>query len=238
MPYEVKLDIFEGPLDLLLHLIEKNEVLISDIPIASITSQYLETIENMRSFNLELAGEYLIMAAYLTQIKSQMLLPRPLVHEGDLIDGEEDPRTELVAHLLEYKRYKTIAADLGAMPLLGRDVFQKAPGDSGSPSPGWKPLALDVNELIKAMTSLLERQQPEMFMEIRNEPLSIREKVDEILDRLQNHRWLSFGVLFSDDFSKSNVVVTFLALLEIVKMGLARIYQEAPFGCIIISRRS
>ncbi|MGC8660645.1 MAG: segregation and condensation protein A [Desulfomonilaceae bacterium] len=230
------MDIFEGPLDLLLHLIEKNEVSISDIPIASITSQYLETIETLRSFNLDIAGEYLVMATYLTHIKSQMLLPSPSVSDGGPAD-EEDPRAELVGHLLEYKRYKTIAADLGSMPLLGRDVFQKGLSDCGHPANGWRPPALDVNELFNSLKDLLERQEPEMLLEISNEPLSVREKIDEILKRLEKHSWLSFGLLFSDDFSRSNVVITLLAILEIVKMGLARIYQEVPFGCIVISRR-
>lgn len=236
MPYEVKLDIFEGPLDLLLHLIEKNEVSISDIPIASITGQYLDTIESMKSLNLEVAGEYLVMASYLTHIKSQMLLPAPIKDDEDAAEDVEDPRAELVAHLLEYRRYKTIAAELGAMPLLGRDVFHKE--SSGLIGVGLEcsSLNINVNELVKAFKNLLEKQEPKMLMEIKNEPVSIREKMDEILGRLQKHRWLSFGGLFSEDFSKSNLVVTFLALLEMVKMGLAKIYQEVPFGSIVISR--
>ncbi len=237
MPYEVKLDIFEGPLDLLLHLIEKNEVSISDIPIASITTQYLETIESMRSLNLELAGEYLVMASYLTHIKSQMLLPTSVTDDGAPIDETYDPRAELVAHLLEYRRYKSIVAELVAMPLLARDVFHREFGEPIPDSQGRSPLNMDVNELLTIFKGLLERQEPKMLMEIKNEPVSIREKVEEIVNKLQRHRWLSFGALFSEDFSRSNFVVTFLALLEVVKIGLARIYQEAPFGSIVISRR-
>ena len=236
MPYEVKLDIFEGPLDLLLHLIEKNEVSISDIPIASITGQYLDTIESMKSLNLEVAGEYLVMASYLTHIKSQMLLPAPIKDDEDAAEDVEDPRAELVAHLLEYRRYKTIAAELGAVPLLGRDVFHKESGSLVGAGLECSSLTIDVNELVKAFKNLLAKQEPKMLMEIKNEPVSIREKMDEILARLEKHRWLSFGGLFSEDFSKSNLVVTFLALLEMVKMGLAKIYQDVPFGSIVISR--
>ena len=236
MPYEIKLDIFEGPLDLLLHLIEKNEVSISDIPIASITGQYLDTVESMKSLNLEVAGEYLVMASYLTHIKSQMLLPAPMKDDEIYSEGVEDPRAELVSHLLEYRRYKTIAAELGAMPLLGREVFHKESSDPIGAGLGCSSLTINVNELVKALKYLLEKQEPKMLMEIKNEPVSIREKMDEILVRLQKHRWLSFGGLFAEDFSKSNIVVTFLALLEIVKMGLAKIYQEVPFGSIVISR--
>ena len=237
MAYEVKLDIFEGPLDLLLHLIEKNEVSIGDIPIATITEQYLETIEIMRSFNLELAGEYLVMASYLTYLKSQMLLPAAVADDGALDDDAEDPRAELVAHLLEYRRYRTVAAELGAMPLLGREVFER---DGCEPLPdgqGRSALSIDVNELVSALQALLEKREPKMAMEIRNEPISIQIKIEEIITRLKTHRWLSFGSLFSDDFSRGNIVVTFLALLEVVKNGVARIYQDIPFGSILVSRR-
>lgn len=237
MPYEVKLDIFEGPLDLLLHLIEKNEVSISDIPIASITRQYLDTIETMKLMNLELAGEYLVMASYLAHIKSRMLLPDPKIDDLESLDEDEDPRAELVAHLLEYRRYKTIAGELGVMPLLGRDVFQRETSELSMDVKGHSPLTMDVQELVAVITKLLKRKEPEMLMEIKNEPVSIREKIEEIINRLQKHQWLSFGALFSEDFSKGNIVVTFLALLEVVKSGVARIYQETPFGSIVISRR-
>jgi segregation and condensation protein A len=237
MNYEVKLDIFEGPLDLLLHLIEKNEVSIGDIPVAEITKQYLNTIETMKSLNLEVAGEYLLMASYLTHIKSQMLLPLPEMDKGECLEGGEDPRAELVAHLLEYRKYKAVASSLGVMPLLGRDVFNRESVDPVSNTQMPSTLLLDAQELFKVMRDIIERQQPEMLLEIKSEPVSLKDKIQDILVRLQKHPWLSFGSLFSDDFSRSNVVVTFLALLELVKSGAARIYQETPFGSIVISRR-
>ncbi|MHB8202528.1 MAG: segregation and condensation protein A, partial [Desulfomonilaceae bacterium] len=156
--------------------------------------------------------------------------------DEDASEDVEDPRAELVAHLLEYRRYKTIAAELGAMPLLGRDVFHKESSSLVGAGLECSSLTIDINELVKAFKNLLAKQEPKMLMEIRNEPVSIREKMDEILARLEKHRWLSFGGLFPEDFSKSNLVVTFLALLEMVKMGLAKIYQDVPFGSIVISR--
>ncbi len=237
MNYEVKLDIFEGPLDLLLHLIEKNEISISDIPVAEITKQYLNTIETMKSLNLEVAGEYLLMASYLTHIKSQMLLPLPETDKGGCLEGGEDPRAELVAHLLEYRKYKAVASSLGGMPLLGRDVFNRESVDPVSNTQMPSTLLIDAQELFKVMRDIIERQQPEVLLEIKSEPVSLKDKIQDILVRLQKHPWLSFRSLFSDDFSRSNVVVTFLALLELVKIGAARIYQETPFGSIVISRR-
>lgn len=237
MSYEIKLDIFEGPLDLLLHLIEKNEVSITDIPVAEITSQYLEAIDTMRSLNLEIAGEYILMASYLTYIKSQMLLPLPEIDKGERWDVGEDPRADLVAHLLEYRRYKRVALTLGDFPLLGRDVFPRESVEPALENLGQPYLSMDANELAKIIEDILKRRQPEMHLEIVTEQVTLKEKIQEIMARLQKHRWLSFGSLFSDDFSRSNVVVTFLALLEVVKNGAARMYQENPFGSIVISRR-
>ncbi|MFH0957136.1 MAG: segregation/condensation protein A [Pseudomonadota bacterium] len=236
MTYEIKLDIFEGPLDLLLHLIEKNEVSISDIPVAQITKQYLETIETMRSLNLEMAGEYLLMASYLTHIKSQMLLPRPERDKEEYLEGDEDPRAELVAHLLEYRRYKAVANSLDVIPLWGREVFSRESLEPGLTPHIQSSMPIDINELFCIMREIIERRQPETLLEIKNETMSLREKVQDIMLRLQKSRWLSFGSLFSDDFSRSNIVITFLALLEVVKSGAARIYQETPFGSIVISR--
>ena len=237
MSYEIKLDIFEGPLDLLLHLIEKNEVSITDIPIAEITSQYLDAIDTMRSLNLEIAGEYILMASYLTYIKSQMLLPLPETDKGDHLEEGEDPRAELVAHLLEYRRYKNVATSLGVIPLLVRDVFNKESLDPALNSDRPVPLSIDAQDLFNLMADIMRRKQPEMLLQIRNDPVSLSDKIQDILARLKNHRWLSFGSLFSEDFSRGNIVVTFLALLEVVRNGSARIYQETPFGSIVISRR-
>ncbi|AFM25123.1 segregation and condensation protein A [Desulfomonile tiedjei] len=237
MSYEIKLEVFEGPLDLLLHLIHKNEVSITDIPIALITQQYLETIELMKSLNLDVAGEYLIMAAYLTHIKSQMLLPADESEE----EGSEqiaDPRDELVAHLLEYKRYKEVAEMLGTMPQLESDVFARESAEDSEEIPkSHQPLEVRLSDLLSALRDVLERTPRRDLMELQPETLLVKDKIIEILDRLGSRPWITFQSLFDKDESRRNVLTTFLALLEIVKLQLVRIYQEVPYGTILISRR-
>jgi segregation and condensation protein A len=234
MTYEIKLEVFEGPLDLLLHLIYKNEVSITDIPIALITSQYLETIELMKSLNLDVAGEYLVMAAYLAHIKSQMLLPSD--EETESGEPDRDPRDELIAHLLEYKRYKEAAEALGASALLERDVFAREPVEE-SVELCRQPLNVGIADLFEAFKGLMARTSRRDLIELEPDRLLVKDKINEILSRLQGRDWLTFGALFEDDFSRLNVLTTFLALLEIVKLQLVRVYQDTPFGSILISRR-
>lgn len=236
MAYEIKLEVFEGPLDLLLHLIHRNEVSITDIPIALITRQYLETIEMMKSLNLDVAGEYLVMAAYLTHIKSRMLLPQD--DEGDLDEPGEDPRDELVAHLLEYKRYKEAASELGSLPALDREVFIREPlEEEDGVSKAQQPLDVSIPELIAAFRALLERTGRRDLIEVQPDRLSIKDKIREILELLKERPFTTFGALFADDVSRLNLLTTFLALLELVKLQLVRVYQDVPFGTILISRR-
>lgn len=237
MSYEIKLEVFEGPLDLLLHLIHRNEVSITDIPIALITQQYLETIELMKSLNLDVAGEYLVMAAYLTHIKSRMLLP--VDDEEDSQEKGEDPRDELVAHLLEYKRYKEAAENFSELRMLNRDVFaREAQEDPIEPPKSQQPLSVGLHELLAAFKDILERTSRRDLIEVEPERLLVKDKIREILDRLQAHQWITFGSLFETDISRVNVLTTFLALLETVKLQLVRVYQDQPFGTILISRRS
>jgi len=236
MQYEVKLDIFEGPLDLLLHLIHRNEVSITDIPISLITRQYLETIELMKSLNLDVAGEYLVMASYLTHIKSQMLLPVPEEEEGE--EPSEDPRAELVAHLLEYKRYKEAAENLAARPVLDRDVFARedAEPDDGA-SLDARPLDVSLSDLLLAFRDVLARTSRRDLLEIEPDRLSIRDKIHEILSRLKDAECITFQSLFADRADRHDLLVTFLALLEVVKLKLVRVHQDKPFGTILLSRR-
>jgi segregation and condensation protein A len=234
MTYEIKLEVFEGPLDLLLHLINRNEVSITDIPIALITAQYLETIELMKSLNLDVAGEYLVMAAYLTHIKSQMLLPSD--EESQSEESGQDPRDELVSHLLEYKRYKEAAEILGTSSILERDVFAREPVEEAVEL-CQQPLNVSMADLLEAFKGLMARTARKDLIELEPDRLLVKDKINEILTRLQGRDWLTFGALFEDDFSRLNVLTTFLALLEIVKLQLVRIYQDAPFGTILISRR-
>jgi segregation and condensation protein A len=236
MSYEIKLEVFEGPLDLLLHLIHRNEVNITDIPIALITQQYLETIELMKSLNLDVAGEYLVMAAYLTHIKSQMLLPANEEEEtGEL---GHDPRDELVAHLLEYKRYKEAAENLASMPMLDREVFVRDASENDVEVPKrTQPLDVGIVDLLQALKVVLAKTARRDLIELEPERLLVKDKIQQILERLKTQQWVTFGSLFEEDFSRLNVLTTFLALLELVKLQLVRAYQDVPFGTILLSRR-
>jgi len=236
MSYEIKLEVFEGPLDLLLHLIQRNEISITDIPIALITQQYLETIELMKSLNLDVAGEYLVMAAYLTHIKSQMLLP--VDASEDAPEQSEDPRDELVAHLLEYKRYKEAAEKLESAPVLDRDVFNRDSAEDRDEIPrSGQPLDVSLHDLLAAFREVIQRTHRRDLIEVQPERLLVKDKIREILELLNESRYVTFGSLFSEDTSRLNVLTTFLALLEVVKLRLVRAYQDTPFGTILITRR-
>ncbi len=232
-PYTVRLEMFEGPLDLLLHLIHKNEMDITNIPIAVITEQYLEYLKLMKVLNLDIAGEYLLMASTLLHIKSKMLLPTPYGEEDE--EGE-DPRAELVRKLLEYQKYKNAAAELERRPMLDRDVFIRlALVDDAEPK---EEARIEVNlfELLEAFRQILERTKPEVFHEVILDRVTVEEKVQEILSLLQREkRSMAFHLLFPEQASRRVIIVTFLAILELVKMKWVRIFQPAPFETIRIS---
>ncbi|OGQ51281.1 MAG: hypothetical protein A3J24_07055 [Deltaproteobacteria bacterium RIFCSPLOWO2_02_FULL_53_8] len=225
MAYNIKLDIFEGPLDLLLHLIKKNEVDIYDIPIAFITEEYLGYIDIIKEMNLDMAGEFLIVAATLVHIKSRMLLPVDEEAVGEEDEGI-DPRAELVERLLEYQRYKEAAAELNGRLLLGRDVFVK-----GSPIPlegleeeaGYKNVS--VFELMEALKAVLARAPKERIIDLSHERFRIADKINQIMEVISAGKSVTFTELFRPEASRSEVIVTFLAILEIAKLLLARIYQ-------------
>jgi len=231
--YRVKLDAFEGPLDLLLHLIKKNEVEIVDIPVAKITEQYMSYIEVMRELNLDVAGEYLVMAATLTLIKSRMLLPSS---EDDADDEEADPRADLVRQLLEYQRYREAALALAERPLLQRDVFVREPfTDVEPPGEGELPrLQVSTWELLAALKAVLQRARPETVHEVVTERVSLRDRARGLLDRLVRERVVDFENLFDDTTTRLEMVVTFLALLELMKMGGVRAVQADLFGKIVV----
>ncbi len=229
MAYEICLDSFKGPLDLLLHLIRKHEMDIYDIPIAEITAQYLATLEVMQSLNLDLAGEFLLMAATLLQIKSRMLLPQD--REENEEAEEPDPRTELVNRLLEYQKYREVACCLESLPLLGRDVFVRevTPAEEGRPqdeSPEWEPVGLF--ELVAAFHRVLSGREEEAVHEITREHLSVTERIYQILEALSDTPCLAFSEILADVVSRSHIIVTFLAMLELVRMRLARLMQHNP----------
>jgi segregation and condensation protein A len=231
--YRVQLPLFEGPLDLLLHLIKRNEVEIIDIPIATITEQYLAYLEVMRELNLDIAGEFLVMAATLTLIKSRLLLPPS---EDGEEEEEADPRAALVQQLLEYQRYREAALELAERPLLRRDVFIREPfpdtPDEAAPEP--PRLQVTVWELLEAFRAVLQRAQPEAVHEVVAEPISLRDRVRAVLGALSVARSLDFESLFDDAATRLEIIVTFLALLELMKMGAARARQQQRYGGIVI----
>ena len=230
--YRVRLELFEGPLDLLLHLIKKNEVDVRDIPIASVTEQYLAYVEMLRHLNLDVAGEFLVMAATLTLIKSRMLLPSA---EPDP-EEELDPRADLVRQLLEYQRYREAAHSLGDRPRLGRDVFTREPGAEGiEPDGSERPqVRVTMWQLLEAFRAVLLKSRPDPVHEVFAEPVSLRERVRTMLQTLGVARSVTFESLFDEDAPRSFVIVTFLAVLELMKMGAVEAVQEEEWGEILI----
>lgn len=236
MEYEVKIDQFEGPLDLLLHLIKKHELDIMDIPIALITKQYLATIDLMKIMNLDVAGEFLLMAATLMHIKSKMLLPPDEAEEEE--EEEVDPREELVRRLLEYKRYKDAGLQLGEKDLLDRDLFTRGlikeiDGDSDEPASP----EVGLFDLLDALREVLKNVTPSLAHAVSMERISVKEKTQIILNRLKEDRNITFQSLFDGDATRGDIVATFLALLELIKMKTVNVYQGENFGVIrIISK--
>ncbi len=232
MTTRVQLEIFEGPLDLLLHLIKKNEVSITDIPIAMITEQYLATLEVMQTLNLDVAGEFLVMAATLIHIKSRMLLP-PTDGDEDEEEGGADPREELVRRLLEYQRFKDAADQLEQREVLTRDVFVRsvAPAEA-IPTAGFRDVS--IFELLAALKRVLDRLPTDVVHEVMLEKITVREKMTLLLDRLRTQGSILFESLFDGVMTRMEVVVTFLAMLELVKVRAIRIFQEEATGSIQI----
>ena len=230
-PYalEVFLEAFEGPLDLLLYLIRRQNLDILDIPIAEISRQYVTYIELMTEMQFELAGEYLVMAATLAEIKSRMLLPRA----ADSADEEEDPRAELVRRLQEYERFKKAAGDIDALERLERDVLQASAELTERPVVTKLP-DITLMELLTVFKDALERSTMFAHHHVRREPLSVRERMSNILVTLQTERYVDFQRLFDAREGRIGVTVTFLAILELIKETLIDVVQTEPFGPIHI----
>lgn len=242
---DVRLNVFEGPLDLLLHLIEKNKVNIYDIPIVTITEQYLEYVNNMEEEDLDVMSEFLVMAATLIRIKSKMLLPK----EEEAEEDEEDPREELVRRLLEYKMYKYAAGELKDLELLGNKAFYKKatiPPEVRNVKQEVDPYELiakadvdlaKLNEIFKSvMRKQVEKVDPirSRFKEIEREEISLEAKMAEIREQMRGLEGINFRTLLEMQASKMNIIVTFLAILELMKVGAITIRQEEIFGEIIV----
>jgi segregation and condensation protein A len=237
LPLQVKLEAFEGPLDLLLHLIKKNEIDIYDIPITTVTQQYLDYLEMMKSLNLDIAGEFLLMAATLLHIKSKMLLP-PSEEDSAEENGEteEDPRTELVRRLLEYQRFKEAALEMNRADLLDREVFTRTFFQEEFLKEAEEAVAGEATlfDLLEALKKVLETVPPEEFQEISLEHLSLKDKIGEVMEALWEKETLAFPELFTPATPRREVIVTFLALLELLRLRMIKIYQPEPFGTIRI----
>ena len=236
--YPVRLEKFEGPLDLLLHLIKKNELEIRDIPIALITRQYLDAIHLMQELNLDVAGEFLVMAATLIHIKSKMLLPRPETAAG--VPGEEeDPRDALVRRLLEHQKFKAAAGLLHEREQLRQAQWQRPDevvahiaGDEYEPE-----LEVDLFSLLGAFQAVVDRAKLRPKMLLPPEQIPVEVRIDQLLARLSETEAMGFEDLFADVNDRSGLIVTFLALLEMIRLKLVRVFQSGSFGPIRVYKR-
>lgn len=231
--YQIRVEAFEGPLDLLLHLIRKNEVDIYNIPMSEITRQYLAYLEVIKELNLDVAGDFLVMASSLIQIKSKMLLPSPPPEDGS-DDTDEDPRAELVRRLLEYQKYKEAAVSLGGRLLLDRDLFVR-PGlepDEDGDDGGDAPLELDLFELMAAFRRILQKAPKESIHEVGSENISIADRIADLLAFMRGKELVSFEELFQGNLTREYIVATFLAILELCKLKMIKVSQLERFGTI------
>ncbi len=226
---EVFLEAFEGPLDLLLYLIRRQNLDIVDIPVAEITRQYMNYIELMHELKLELAAEYLVMAAMLAEIKSRLLLPRPAAAEIE----EGDPRAELVRRLQEYERFKKAAGDIDALPRMERD-FTVVSAEMEDRRVIRLPPPVDLRELLLALRDVLQRAELSGEHNVQRDALSVRQRMGEVLRSLGDGQFHRFEALFRRDEGRHGVVVTFLAMLELAKEQLLELMQETPLGPIYL----
>lgn len=227
MKYTIQLDdVFEGPMDLLVYLVKKHEVDIYDIPIALITDQYLKYIEWLKAMNVDFAGDFIVMAATLTQIKSKMLLP---VHESE----NDDPRMEIVQPILEYLQIKSVAKQLSERDFLGRDVFI-CPSNKRNFSVSKENETIQVGlfELIKAFKDIPDKTHSEHKIDIAEDKVSVKDKIAELTDILKKRKSITFNELFFDNTSKNEIALTFLAILEMAKLCLIKIVQHLQNGII------
>lgn len=231
-PYSIKVPIFEGPLDLLLHLIKQDKIDIYDIPIALITRQYLEYIEMMKELNLEIASEFIVMAATLIYIKSRMLLPPDETLESE---EQEDPRAGLVQRLLEYQALKEVSAEFRKMEDVWTNAFSGPPVDVDDipTEPDLYLFEVNLFDLMGALKKILIKAPIEMI-KITRETLTVKDRIAMILDKIENEHTIRFDDLFAQDKKKIQIIVTFLALLELLRLSVIRAYQDREFGTIWI----
>jgi segregation and condensation protein A len=227
--YRVRLqDVFEGPMDLLIHLIKKAEVDIYDIPIARITDQYMEYLEWMKQMNIDFAGDFILMASTLTHIKSRMLLP---VQVGE--EEEEDPRLEITRPLLEYLKIKSAAEQLAERDLLGDKTFTRKPdAETLESAKEDQVIRIGLFELIDAFQNILDKVSKDHRVDLSRERVSVQERITQLTDLLEKKESMTFDEFFADSRERADIIVTFLAILEMAKLNLIRIAQHVPTGII------
>ncbi|MGM0593328.1 MAG: segregation and condensation protein A, partial [Pseudomonadota bacterium] len=211
----------------LLYLIKRQNLDVLNIPIAEITRQYMQYVEIMKELQLELAGEYLVMAAMLAEIKSRMLLPRPVEEDAD----EADPRAELIRRLQEYERYKQAAEDIDELPREGRDTFTASIATPDKKSERPQP-QVELRDILLAMTDVVQRAEMFAHHQVSREPLSIRERMSQILERISPDNFIEFTTLFTVEEGRRGVVVSLMAVLELIKQSMIELIQTEPFGTI------
>ncbi|NOY91252.1 MAG: segregation/condensation protein A [Deltaproteobacteria bacterium] len=234
--FRIELPGYEGPLDLLLHLIRQHELDILDLPISFITERYLAYLSLMKRLNLDVASEYLVMAATLAHIKSRSLLPQAPPEEEESAEDEMDPREELIRRLLAYQKYRHAAEDLGALGVAGRDVFPRGIPAPQAEGPG-QLAEISIFKLIDAFSRVLERGKQDLALEVTRERITIQARMTEIIERLRERGRCRFEELFDDIETTYDIVVTFLAMLEMGKMCVGRLYQADPSSPIYIEYR-
>lgn len=232
--YKVNLEVFEGPLDLLLYLIRKNDLSITDIPISLITEEYLKYLDTMQDLNVNVAGEYLLMAAELMQIKSKMLLPSDGVGEDEALEG--DPREELQRRLIEYQRYKEAASTLARRPILNRDEYLQQ-GPEGLPNRKEVLAEENVFYLFDAFQALIEKVPGDCMQEVTIDRISVNERVFQLIEVIKTHQTLPVESLMPADYTRYDLVITFLALLEMAKLSIIKVFQAGEFQTIYITGR-
>ena len=232
--YNIKIPVFEGPLDLLLHLIRENKIDIYDIPIAIITHQYLQYIKIMKELDLDIAGEFLVMAATLIHIKSRMLLPPD---EEAPPEEQEDPRHELIQKLIEYQAFKEAALSLRQREDEWTRVFQREPLSDEKDDEGIYLSDVNLFDLLEAFKKILDTSPPEVAT-ITKETLTVKDKMSLIMEMLEGQEAIRFEEFFKDGITRSQLIVTFIALLELIRLGLLRAYQEKEFGNIWVIKQN
>jgi segregation and condensation protein A len=228
--YRVNLEVFEGPLDLLIHLIKKNDLDIYDIPVAFVLEEYMRYIDTLRDLDIDLAGDFLLMAAELAHIKSKLLLPE---EEGDSEMLEEDPRSDLVRRLLEYQRYKEASHEFVERAMLGRDVF-KQPSPERIEVDQSGPVQGDVYELVEAFSKILKRVPEQEIHDVAVDRISVNDRIYQVVGRIKNNTTVSLDDLLVGSVMRYDIVITFIALLEMCRLKMVRVYQTSTCGTLYV----